>query len=96
MHTEQSTEPALPFRSDTMLGVCEALGQDFGFNPDWLRVALGSLVLWNPLGAFGIYLALGMIVALSRLMAPQRIKPIAAASPLAEAEVDREPLPLAA
>ena len=50
MQTEQTaaidTTP-LPLRGDTMLGACEALGQDFGFNPNWLRIVLGSLVLWN-------------------------------------------------
>lgn len=73
MHVVQSSEPALPLRRDTMLGVCEAIGQDFGFNPNWLRVALGSLVLWNPWGAFAVYLALGLVVGLSRLIAPQRL-----------------------
>jgi len=63
-------EPALPFRSDTILGVCEALGQDFGFNPTYLRVALASLVLWNSFAAIGIYLALGVGVALSRWIYP--------------------------
>ena len=29
----------LLLRNDTILGVCEALGQDFGINPTWLRVA---------------------------------------------------------
>lgn len=71
MHTVQSAEPALPFRGDTMLGVCEAIGQDFGFHPNWLRLALGSIVLFSPMAAFGIYFGLGVIVALSRLVAPQ-------------------------
>lgn len=77
MHAVQSSEPALPLRSDTMLGVCEAIGQDFGFHPNWLRLALGSLVLWSPWAALGIYLGLGAIVALSRLVAPQRLVPAA-------------------
>ena len=71
MHADQNSQPALPLRSDTMLGVCEAIGQDFGFHPNWLRLALGSLVLWSPMAAFGIYLGLGVIVGLSRLIAPQ-------------------------
>lgn len=74
----QQREPALPFRSDTILGVCEALGQDFGFNPNYLRVALASLVLWNSFAAIGIYLALGVAVALSRWIYP---RPRAAAAP---------------
>ena len=82
MHAVQSPEPALPLRSDTMLGVCEALGQDFGFHPNWLRLALGSMVLWSPWGAFGIYLGLGVIVGLSRLVAPQRLVPASDAADL--------------
>ena len=71
MHTNLNSEPALPLRSDTMLGICEALGQDFGFHANWLRLALGSIVLFSPMAAFGIYLGLGIIVAFSRLVAPQ-------------------------
>jgi phage shock protein C len=63
-------EPALPWRSDTMLGVCEALGQDFGFNANYLRIALASLVLWDLYAAIGIYLALGVVVAVARWLAP--------------------------
>ncbi len=67
---EAESEPALPFRSDTILGVCEALGQDFGFNPNYLRVVLAALVLWNPLAMLAIYLGLGAAVALSRWLYP--------------------------
>jgi phage shock protein C len=63
-------EPALPWRSDTMLGVCEALGQDLGFNANYLRIALASLVLWDLYAAIGIYLGLGVVVAVSRWLAP--------------------------
>ena len=77
MHGPTIAHPALdqtplPFRGDTMLGVCEALGQDFGFHPNWLRLAFAAPVLWNPWIAFGLYLGLGAIVALSRLIAPHR------------------------
>ena len=30
-------------RDDTLLGVCFALGEDFGFNPVYLRVPLGEI-----------------------------------------------------
>src|SRR5215210_794942 len=66
----QQFEPALPLRGDTILGVCEALGQDFGFNANYLRIALASLVLWNSFAAIGIYLALGAAVAVSRWIYP--------------------------
>jgi len=71
-----------------MLGVCEALGQDFGFHPNLLRVALGALVLWSPWAALGIYLGLGAIVGLSRLVAPQRLVP-ASDAPQLNSTVDR-------
>ncbi len=78
-------EPALPLRSDTILGVCEALGEDFGFNANYLRVVLASLVLWSPVAALGIYLALGTSVAVSRLVypAPRRIAAPEVAAPAA-------------
>ena len=57
-------------REDTLLGVCEALGEDFRFNPLLLRVALGAGLFLNPLAAIGAYLGLGVLVLVSRLVAP--------------------------
>jgi phage shock protein C len=66
----QTRQPSLLTRDDTFLGVCEALGEDFGFNPFWLRATLAGLLLWNPLVVIGGYLAAGMVVLASRLIAP--------------------------
>jgi len=63
-------EPALPFRSDTILGVCEAIGQDFGFNPTYLRLVFAALFFLNPLMVSAAYLALGAGVALARWFYP--------------------------
>ena len=60
-------------RPDTFFGACEALGQDFGFNPNWLRVALGVVVLFNPMAAIAGYLAISVLVLLSRLIFPGRV-----------------------
>ena len=57
-------------RDDTLLGVCFALGEDFGFNPVYLRVALAVIVLWSLPAALGAYAALGALVAVSRWLAP--------------------------
>ena len=57
-------------RDDTLLGVCFALGEDFGFNPVYLRVALALIVLWSLPTALGAYAALGALVAVSRWLAP--------------------------
>lgn len=71
----QENYVALPLRSHTILGVCEAIGEDFGFNPVLLRVPFAASVLWSPLIAIGAYFALGAVVLLSRLVAP-RSKPV--------------------
>ena len=57
-------------RDDTLLGFCFAIGQDFGFDPLYLRILFAVVLFWSPIGAFGGYAALGAIVALSRWLAP--------------------------
>jgi phage shock protein PspC (stress-responsive transcriptional regulator) len=66
----QENPAALPLRSHTILGVCEAIGEDFHFNPVFLRVVLAAGVLWSPLIAIGTYFGLGAVVLLSRLLYP--------------------------
>ena len=68
----QDNRAALPLRSHTILGVCEAIGEDFGFNPTLLRVPLAAVVLWSPMWAIAAYLGLGAIVFASRLLAPAK------------------------
>ncbi|HET7709908.1 MAG TPA: PspC domain-containing protein [Sphingomicrobium sp.] len=53
-------------RNDTIFGTCQAIGDDFGFNPNWLRVPLATLVVVSPFGVVGAYLALSLVVLLSR------------------------------
>jgi phage shock protein C len=60
-------------RDDTLFGVCFALGQDFGFNPLYLRVLLATVVLWSLPAAVGAYAALGLLVAVSRWLAPDPV-----------------------
>jgi phage shock protein C len=67
----------LPLRSHTILGVCEAIGEDFRFNPTFLRVILAATVLWSPMIAIGGYFALGTVVLASRLFFPNAKQPSA-------------------
>lgn len=83
-------------RPDTMLGICQGLGEDFGFSPTWLRVGLAILLYFNPAAAVGAYAAGGAIVLVSRLAFPKPRKAPAAAATQAEALPEPEPLPLAA
>lgn len=59
-------------RNDTIFGVCEGLGEDLGFNPNFLRVPLGVGIIFAPLWVIGIYAALGVVVLASRLLFPDR------------------------
>lgn len=88
-------------REDTLFGVCFAIGADFGFNPIWLRLLFAILLFWSPVAAVGAYAAVGMLVALSRWLAPDPVaataeadEPQATAHGPAEAEL--QDLPLAA
>jgi phage shock protein PspC (stress-responsive transcriptional regulator) len=64
-------------RNDTILGVCEALGHDLGFNPNFLRVPLGAGIIFAPIAMVGIYLALGVLVFVSRTFFPDRVEQVA-------------------
>ena len=72
-----NAKPNLLGRNDTIFGVCEAIGQDFGFHPNWLRVTLASLIYFAPVAVIGSYVALGLVVALSRWVAPDGAVPAA-------------------
>ena len=92
----QEIQVALPMRSHTIFGVCEAIGEDFGFNPMWLRVPLAASVLLSLTGAIAAYLGLGLVVLASRLLFPDP-KPTAVVQPAdGQAANADEELPIAA
>jgi phage shock protein C len=70
MQTQQD-QVALPMRAHTILGVCEAMGEDFGFNPVLLRIPFAAGVLWSPWLTLAAYFALGAVVLASRLLFPR-------------------------
>jgi phage shock protein PspC (stress-responsive transcriptional regulator) len=76
---QRDEQTNLFLRNDTLFGVCEGLGEEFGINANWLRVPFAAGVLWNPMAIIGIYLALGAALALARWIYP---KPRAAAAVL--------------
>ena len=67
----QQNQVALPMRAHTILGVCEAIGEDFGFNPVLLRVPFAAAVLWSPTMTLAAYFVLGAAVLASRLLFPR-------------------------
>ena len=67
-----TNQTPLPLRHDTILGVCEAVGQDFGFNPLWLRLAFIAPIFVAPVAAVSAYLGLGVLVAATRFFAADK------------------------
>jgi len=106
----EATTESLIRRDDTFLGVCQALGEDFGFNPVFLRIAFAAPLIFAPVLMIEIYLGLGLVVLASRLLAPRPKRkalpqPVEAESvadapavhaPEANDEADQLPLPIAA
>lgn len=80
MQTDRITQPSPLARDDTLLGVCAALGEDLGFNPMYLRIALGVGLLWNPVVMIGGYVAAAVVIAVSRWFVPNTLPAFADAS----------------
>lgn len=85
----QDNQIALPLRSHTILGVCEAIGEDFGFSPIFLRVPFAATVLYSPTWAIVAYFALGAVVLASRMLFPKP-KPVQAAEDFARSTAANE------
>ena len=94
----QASSPNLFLRDDTLLGVCQGLGEDFGFSPVWLRILFAAGLIWNPVYDISAYLALGAIVLVSRLIVrnPRAAKKVAEAEPVQAANANAEALRVAA
>jgi phage shock protein PspC (stress-responsive transcriptional regulator) len=86
----QENQIALPLRPHTIFGVCEAIGEDFGFNPVFLRVPFAAIVLWSPMIAIGAYFALGAVVLASRRLFPQRAGTVETKAEIVPANEQRE------
>ena len=57
-------------RDDTFFGVCQAIGEDLGFSPNWLRAVFGVMLIYSPVATIGAYLALGIVVMALRWLVP--------------------------
>ena len=62
------TQGNMFLRNDTIFGVCQAIGEDFGFNPNILRVAFILPLFWFPLQMVALYAGLGLVVIATRLL----------------------------
>ena len=91
-----TNQTPLPMRNDTILGVCEAIGQDFGFNPIWLRLAFVGTIFVAPAAGMATYLGLGLVVAATRYFAPNQPASEQLVDVKAVEVVEEEQLPIAA
>ncbi|HEX8126276.1 MAG TPA: PspC domain-containing protein [Allosphingosinicella sp.] len=90
----QTVQPSVFARDHTMFGVCEALGEDLGFSPVFLRIAFAVALFFSPIGALAAYAALGALVLFTRLVAPvprQAPGPEAETAPADAAQAQPEP-----
>jgi len=102
----QTFQPSIFARPDTLLGICQAIGEDLGISPTYLRVALAGGVFFNFGATVAVYLAAGVVVLASRLLyrAPRKLMPqpvikaapVEAAALVEPAHNDQDLVPMAA
>ena len=92
----QKKQPNMMMRNDTILGVCQSLGEDFGFNPNYLRIALILPLFWMPVEMIALYFGLGLVVLASRTLFPVQGKTAAPQTLPVEANEEAVALPKAA
>lgn len=78
--TAPSTETA-DNAPQNLFGICARVGEDFGFNPLWLRLGFAAALILDPVAVIAAYFALGGLVLLSRMIFPNR-RPSADTAPL--------------
>jgi phage shock protein C len=86
----------LPLRNDTILGVCEAIGRDFGFNPLWLRLAFIAPLFFAPSLTIAGYFALGALVGTVNWFSPNKSASEQVVDARATVVEDDDALPMAA
>lgn len=69
--TVEQTPRFYAMRHDTLLGPCQALGDELGFNPTLLRIALCASLFWSPAIVVGAYAAAAVFVALVDWLFPK-------------------------
>ncbi|MBT2188377.1 PspC domain-containing protein [Sphingobium nicotianae] len=82
----QTYQPSIFGRSDTMLGICQAIGDDLGFHANYLRAAFAVGVFFSFWTALAVYLGVGAVVLASRLVyrSPRKPQPAPVVATAAE------------
>jgi phage shock protein PspC (stress-responsive transcriptional regulator) len=77
-------------RPDTLLGVCEGIGREFGIHPNILRLAFAVPMIWNPVAVISTYFGLGAALWLSHKIAPNRRDAVADTDAVEQTDDQRE------
>jgi len=70
VQTANEQGPNVESNPDSLFGVCQAIGQDLGFNPFFLRLAFLGLGFFSIPASVAAYALLGIGVAASRWLFP--------------------------
>jgi phage shock protein PspC (stress-responsive transcriptional regulator) len=62
------TQYEAPAAKDNLLGICHAIGEDFGFNPIFLRIPLAVGIIFSAKWTLIAYAAMGAMVLVSHLL----------------------------
>lgn len=90
--TNAGDQPLFGQKPDSFFGVCEAVGEDLGFNPFYLRVALLALLIFSPVAMIAAYAMLGIAVAVTRWAFPRpkpRAQPARVEAPVASEHAEQ-------
>ncbi|MBA2936288.1 PspC domain-containing protein [Sphingomonas sp. CGMCC 1.13654] len=79
------TQTDAPAAKDNLLGICHAIGEDFGFNPIFLRIPLAVAIIFSAKWTLIAYAAMGIAVLASRLLIRKPKAPKIAAPVIVEA-----------
>ena len=70
VQTANEQAPNVESNPDSLFGVCQAIGEDFGFNPFFLRLGFLGLGFFSIPVSVAAYALLGIGVATSRWLFP--------------------------
>lgn len=79
------TQTEAPAAKDNLLGICHAIGEDFGFNPIFIRIPLAVGIIFSAKWTLIAYAAMGVMVLASRLLIRKPKAPKIAAPVVIEA-----------
>lgn len=58
-------------KKDNLFGICNAVGEDLGVNPLWLRLVFASTFIFDPVVVISSYFALGAFILFARIVFPR-------------------------